>query len=71
MDPGIICAMLSLLGTLVGTLGGIVVSGKLTSFRLEQLEQRVARHNNFAERMPVIEEQIEQINHRINKLEER
>lgn len=71
MDTDIVCALLSLFGTLIGTLGGIVVSGKLTSFRLEQLEQRVAKHNNFAERLPVVEEQIEQITHRINKLEER
>lgn len=71
MDTDIVCALLSLFGTLIGTLGGIVISGKLTSFRLEQLEQRVAKHNNFAERLPVVEEQIEQITHRINKLEER
>ena len=70
MDSNVICALLSMIGTLIGTLGGIVVSGKLTSFRLQQLEQRVAKHNNFAERMPVVEEQIEQLSHRIDKLEE-
>ncbi len=67
----IIVAVLSLIGTLGGSLGGILVSSKLTNFRLEQLEKRVAEHNNFARRMPVVEEQIEQVIHRIDKLEEK
>lgn len=41
-----------------GSLGGILVSSKLTAYRLQQLESRVADHNNFTRRMPVIEEQI-------------
>ena len=61
MDSNIIVAMISLLGTLGGSLGGILVSSKLTAYRLQQLEQRVAEHNNFARRMPVIEEQIKVI----------
>ena len=56
MDSNIIVAMISLLGTLGGSLGGILVSSKLTAYRLKQLEQRVAEHNNFARRMPVIAE---------------
>ncbi len=71
MDSTIICAMISLLGTLGGSLGGILVSSKLTAYRLEQLEKKVAEHNNFARRMPVIEERVEQIEHRMNKMEER
>lgn len=69
MDMDHITALLSLLGTIIGSLGGIVVSGKLTAYRIEQLEQRVAEHNNFARRMPVIEEQIKVANHRIDDLE--
>ena len=42
----------------------------LTAYRLEQLEARVAEHNNFARRMPVIEEQIKVINHRLADIEE-
>ncbi|MDE6732055.1 MAG: hypothetical protein K2J77_04180 [Oscillospiraceae bacterium] len=71
MDSTIICAMISLLGTLGGSLGGILVSSKLTAYRLEQLEKKVAEHNNFAQRMPVIEERVDQIEHRINKMEEK
>ncbi|MBR4627844.1 MAG: hypothetical protein IKO47_09125 [Ruminococcus sp.] len=69
MNSNVIVAMLSLIGTLAGSLGGILVSSKLTNYRLQQLENRVAEHNNFAHRMPVIEEQIKVINHRLEGLE--
>ena len=69
MDTGTLTAILSLMGTIMGSLGGIIVSSKLTNYRIEQLEQRVAEHNNFAHRMPVIEEQISVMNHRISDLE--
>lgn len=69
MSTEIIISMISLLGTLGGSLGGILVSSKMTNYRLQQLENKVAEHNNFARRMPVIEEQIKVINHRIEDLE--
>ena len=62
-------SLVSMLGTVIGTFGGILTSSKLTSFRIEQLEKKVDKHNNFASRMPVIEEQIKVINHRIDDLE--
>lgn len=71
MDSTVIVALLSLVGTIVGSLGGILVSSKLTNYRLEQLEKKVDKHNNFAARMPVIEEQIKVINHRLDDLEEK
>lgn len=61
----IIVAGLSFLGTCVGSWGGL----KLMSYRIGQLEKKVDKHNNFAERMPVVEEQIKVINHRIEDLE--
>ena len=70
MDSTVIVALISLIGTLGGSLGGILVSSKLTNYRLEQLENKVAEHNNFARRMPVVEEQIKVINHRIEDLEQ-
>lgn len=70
MDSTIICALVSLVGTLGGSLGGILVSSKLTAYRLEQLEKKVEEHNNFARRMPVIEEQIKELANRIDDLEE-
>lgn len=69
MDNEIIIALVSMAGTLLGTFGGIVTSSKLTSYRLEKLEQKVDTHNTFAERIPVVEEKIKVINHRINDIE--
>lgn len=67
--PDIIVAVISLLGTLGGSLGGILVSSKLTNYRIEQLEKKVDKHNHFAEKIPIINEQIKVINHRIDDLE--
>lgn len=69
MPIEIVIAGMSLFGTLVGTFAGIMVSANLTNFRIEQLEKAVQRHNNFAARMPVVEEQIKVINHRLSDLE--
>lgn len=69
MDTNVVVAMISLIGTLGGSLGGILVSSKLTNYRLQQLENRVAEHNHFAQRLPVVEEQIKVINHRLEDLE--
>lgn len=63
--------MLALIGTAIGTLGGILASAKMTTYRIEQLEKKVDKHNNFAEKIPVIEEQIKVANHRITDLEEK
>ncbi len=62
-------AAMSLFGTLAGTFGGILVSQRLTNYRLELLKREVREHNNFARHMPVVEEQIRVANHRIADLE--
>lgn len=41
----------------------------VTDCKLDELTREVRAHNNFAQRMPVVEEQIKVINHRINDLE--
>lgn len=65
MNNEIIVGLLSLAGTFAGSFSGM----KLMSYRIEQLERKVERHNNFAERLPVIEENIKEINRRIEDLE--
>lgn len=65
MSNEILIALLSFAGTLIGSFGGM----KLMSYRIEQLEKKVDKHNNFAERIPIIEEKIRVINHRIEDLE--
>jgi ABC-type lipoprotein release transport system permease subunit len=69
MNSEIIVAIISLFGTLGGSLGGILVSSKITTYRIEQLEKKVDKHNHFAERIPLIDEQIKMTNHRIDDLE--
>lgn len=67
----IIIAVISLFGTLLGTLGGILTSTKLTNYRIEQLEKKVEKHNTVIERMTVAENDIKNIYHQLDDLEHR
>jgi hypothetical protein len=69
MQNEIIVAVIAFLGTLIGTLGGILASGKLTNHRLEALEKKVDKHNTVIERLYVAEEKIKANHHRILILE--
>ena len=76
MPSEIIVAVLSLIGTAVGSLAGIITANKLVVYRLEQLEKKVEQHNNLISRtykleenVSVIEEKISVANHRIDDLE--
>ncbi len=66
----IIVAAIAFLGTVIGSLAGIVVSSKLTEFRLRQLEEKVNVHNHFAMRLPVAESKIDALSARIKLLEQ-
>ena len=66
----IIVALIALVGTALGTFGGILTSSKLTNYRLKQLENKVNEHNNYARRLPVVERDIQVMNHRIKDLED-
>lgn len=66
----IIVAVLSLIGTLGGSLGGILVSSKLTAYRIEQLEKKVEEHNQFARRMPLVEQRLDEIEQDVNELKQ-
>lgn len=70
MSSEIIVALIALFGSAIGTFGGIVTSGKLTNYRIGQLEQKVDEHTMFVRRIPVIEEKVSVMNHRISDLEE-
>lgn len=55
MTDTVIVAILSLIGTLGGTFGGIMTANKLTNYRIEQLEKKVEKHNNVVERVYILE----------------
>lgn len=66
----IIAALITGAVTLIGVLIANGKSQAVTETKLDELTREVREHNNFARRMPVVEEQIKVINHRINDLEE-
>ncbi len=80
MDTAIIVSIISGIFTLAGTIISVVVGFSkasqkaaiqqaVTDTKLDELTREVRKHNNFAERLPVVEEQIKVANHRIADLE--
>lgn len=76
MSDVIIVALISFAGTILGTLGGILAANKLTTYRIEQLEKKVDKHNNLIDRtyklekaVAVMGETVSVANHRISDLE--
>ena len=78
MDSEVIVAVISGVGTLIGSGIGAYASSKLTAYRIEQLEKKVEKHNQVVERTyklekqaSVMHEQILVANHRIKDLEDK
>ena len=71
MDNSIVVGLLSLTGTLIGSLAGIMAANKLTNYRIGKLEEKVNKHNNLIERMVVVEQSTKSAHHRIDEMEER
>ena len=76
MPSEIIVALLSMAGTAIGSVAGVMAANKLTNYRIEQLEKKVDKHNTVIERtfkleeaQAVLQEQIKVANHRIYDLE--
>ena len=77
MNDAVIVALIGLAGSGMGSVLGILVSSKLTQYRLEQLEKKVQAHNSLIERTyrleersELQEEKIKVVNHRIDDLED-
>ena len=68
MSEAVIVAILSLLGTLVGSLAGILTANKLTNYRIAQLEKKVEKHNSVIERVYKLEKEEAVIQEEINQL---
>ena len=77
MSETVLVAVLSLTGTLAGSMFGILTANRLTAYRIEQLEKKVEKHNQLVDRVynleradKVKEEKLKVINHRIDDLEQ-
>lgn len=76
MNTEIIVALIASGGGLLGSLVGVIASSKLTTYRIQQFENKVEKHNTVIERTykleeteAVMQEQIRVANHRIADLE--
>lgn len=66
----IVAAIITGIITLAGVLIANSKSQAVTDVKIEELTREVRKHNSFAEKIPVIEEQIKVANHRIDDLEQ-
>jgi len=71
MSESVLVGILSLIGTIFGSVLGIIATNRLTVFRIEQLEKKVDKHNNIIERTYILEEKIKVANHRLDDLEKK
>ena len=71
MDSTIIVALIGLAGSAIGAFAGVVASAKLTNFRLQQLEEKVNKHNNMIERVYGLEGRMKEAEHDISDLKGR
>ena len=69
MEPEIVVALLSLVGTLGGSFLGVLASNKLINYRIQQLEKKVEKHKNLVERMVLVETEVKSAQHRLDSLE--
>lgn len=71
-DPNVTIALISLVGTIVGSLTGVLVSNKLTNYRLEQLEKKIDKYSNnvdeIKERLVIVEQSTKSAHHRLDGL---
>ena len=68
VETEIIVALLGLLGTLAGSFLGVLAASRLTNYRLQQLEEKVNKHNNIIERTFILEGQMTECQHDIKDL---
>lgn len=71
MSETVIVALIGLAGSGLGAFAGVMASAKLTNFRLEQLEDKVNKHNNMVERTYKLEGRMTEAEHDIRDLKGR
>lgn len=77
MDTSVLVALITLAGSALGTFAGIAVNSKLTSYRIEQLEKKVDKHNKVIERTTELEtwkesvvDELKEIKTKLQRLED-
>ena len=71
MSGEVVVALITLLGSAIGTIGGIFATNKMTAYRIEQLEKKVDKHNQVVERMYEAEKNISVISEEIKNANRR
>lgn len=71
MDNTVIVALLGFAGTIVGSLAGVLASTKLTTYRIQKLEEKVDKHNTVIERTFKLEGRMTEAEHDIKDLKGR
>lgn len=70
MNAEIIVALISLIGTTAGTITGILVSNRLSNYRIEQLEKKIDKYANnvdeMRERLIIVEQSAKSAHHRLD-----
>lgn len=71
-DPTIMVAVISLIGTITGSISGVLVSNKLSNYRIEQLEKKIDKYANnvdeIKERLVIVEQSTKSAHHRLDGL---
>ncbi|MBQ1789116.1 MAG: hypothetical protein II008_02970 [Oscillospiraceae bacterium] len=71
MSETIIVALIGLAGSAIGAFAGVMASAKLTNYRLQQLEEKVNKHNNMVERTYALEGRMTEAEHDIRDIKGR
>lgn len=71
-DPSIMVAVISLVGTITGSITGVLVSNKLSNYRIEQLEKKIDKYasnvDDLRERLVIVEQSTKSAHHRLDDI---
>ena len=68
MSDVVLVALIGLAGSAIGAFGGVMASARLTQYRIQQLEEKVNKHNNMIERTYQLEGRMTEVEHDIRDL---
>ena len=70
MSSEVVVALVSFAGTAIGSRTGVLAANKLSNYRISQLEEKVAKHNNLVERMAMAEQSVKSAHKRITEIKD-